>query len=151
MIKTFTPPTKKRSHSQPEHKLQAECVRYFSETYPERRGELFATFQETKSQGQGGVMLSLGLVSGVSDLLFVQDGFLIGIEMKCPETSHNTEHLIKQAKWLLKVPKRGCFCDSLDMFKEIIAGGEGIDPKSVLEYCKKVKTKSITWNYFLFI
>lgn len=151
MIKTFTPPIKKRSHSQPEHKLQAECVRYFSETYPERRGELFATFQETKSQGQGGVMLSLGLVSGVSDLLFVQDGFLIGIEMKYPETSHNTEHLIKQAKWLLKVPKRGYFCDSLDMFKEIIAGGEGIDPKSVLEYCKKVKTKSITWNYFLFI
>ena len=151
MIKTFTPPTKKRSRSQPEHKLQAECVRYFSETYPERRGELFATFQETKSQGQGGVMLSLGLVSGVSDLLFVQDGFLTGIEMKCPETSHNTEHLIKQAKWLLKVPKRGYFCDSLDMFKEIIAGGEGIDPKSVLEYCEKVKTKSITWNYFLFI
>ena len=51
-----------------EHKLQAKCVSLFSDQYPNKRGRLFSTFQETTSKAQGSQMLALGLVPGVSDL-----------------------------------------------------------------------------------
>ena len=150
MIQTEEQPKKKRRNMQPEHKLQSELVKEFSKKYPERRGELFATFQETKSQGQGGVMLSLGLVSGVSDLLLINNGELTGIEVKCPQAKHNTQHIIRQAQWLLKVPKIGYFCDSIEIFFEIVKGGKGIDPRKVLNYCNSCGKNTITWDSKLF-
>lgn len=150
MIQTEIRPPVKKQRMQTEHKLQSALVKYFNHNYPSRTGELFATFQETKSKGQGGVMLSLGLIAGVADLLLCDNGVLVGIEVKAPNSSHNIEHLIRQAKWLLKVPKRGYFCDSLDVFVDILEGRDGIDPQIVLDHCLACKKKSLTWCRELF-
>ncbi|WAX17089.1 hypothetical protein PF672P2_00074 [Parabacteroides phage PF672P2] len=139
-------PEKKRTISHNEHRLQSEMVISFSRLHPNDRGKLFATFQETESGAQGAQMLSLGLVRGVSDLLYIPDGRLIGIEVKYPGSSHKVSHLIEQANWLIKVPHKGWFCDNLMTFNEIIEGGEGIDPRKVLEWLSTVKTQTVTWQ-----
>lgn len=54
-----------------EIQIQAACVLKFSQEYPERRGDVFATFQETTNAVQGGSMLSKGLIAGVSDLFLI--------------------------------------------------------------------------------
>jgi len=70
-----------------------------------------------------------------------------GIELKYPGTRHNTQHLRDQASWLISFPKIGFFCDSVDMFWQIIeTGNGGIDPTRVLENLKDVKTSSVSWE-----
>lgn len=133
--------------SNPEHKLQAECVIAFSHKYPELRGFLFGNFSETRSPIEGAQKISLGLVRGVSDLIFVNIiREMIGIELKVIGSSHNRLHIIEQCHWLMKVPKVGWFCDSLEMFMSIIEGGKGIDPASVLKKCQSLKTGSVQWQ-----
>lgn len=129
-----------------ESQMQARCVIEFSQKYPERRGHLFAYFATSDSYIQASQKLSLGLVKGCSDLLYINNGQLIGIEMKATGTSHNRVHLIEQCQWLLKVPKTGWFCDSVEMFWQIINGWYGIDPKRVLENCMQKKTGSVKWD-----
>ena len=142
-----TPKKKRAPSSNLEHKLQHQCVKGFSQKYPNLNGHLFAYFAETESKLDGGVKVGLGLVRGVSDLLYVKDGFLIGIEMKEPDTSHSVQHLREQADWLISVPFKGFFCDSIEMFWRIIETGTGgIDPRRVLENLKDVKSGSTSWE-----
>ncbi len=129
-----------------EQKLQADCCVQFSQKYPEKRGYLFSYFANSNSAIQGAQKLSLGLVRGVSDLLYVEDGELIGMELKVPNSSHSRSHLIEQSRWLLTVPKHGFFCDSIEIFWNIIEGGSGIDPEVVLENCLEKKTGSVKWE-----
>lgn len=132
-----------------EGKLQAQIFSYIWNKYPDMRGCLFSTFQETSSQIDGAIKRSLGLVAGVSDFIFCDNGDTVGIELKYPDSSHKVDHIIQQAQWLLKVPKRGYFCDSLEMAEDIIINkGKGIDPKRVLEYAKSLKTKTMIWQKF---
>lgn len=120
-----------------EKQLQSKMVVAFSQAYPEQRGRLFATFQETLNAIQGSNRLSLGLIKGVSDLLYVTDkGELIGIEVKCSHSRHKASHVIEQANWLLKVPKKGYFCTSVEMLMDIVNGGEGISPQYILDNIK---------------
>jgi len=130
----------------PEQKLQSECVRWFSFDYPDRRGHLFATFQETLNAAQGSFRLSLGLVKGVSDLLFIDGGKLFGIEMKVEGTQHNILHVLEQAYFISHVASGGGFCTSLDMFKVFIRSGgkQGlISPEIVIEMCRLKLQKKV--------
>ena len=129
-----------------EAKLQSDCIVQFSQRYPEKRGFLIGYFSNSDSAIQGAQKLSLGLVRGVSDLLYVEDGELIGMELKISGSSHNRQHLIEQAKWLLSIPAHGWFCDSIETFWNIIEGGSGIDPEVVLENCLQRKTASVQWD-----
>ena len=120
-----------------EKQLQSKMVVEFSQAYPEQRGRLFATFQETINAIQGSNRLALGLIRGVSDLLYVNSkGELIGIEVKCLNSKHKSSHVIEQCHWLLEVPKKGYFCTSVNMLMDIINGGEGISPQKVLDSIK---------------
>ena len=131
----------------PEHILQAKCVIEFSRRFPEQRGKLIGYFAETKNPVEGALKLSLGLVRGVSDLLyFPQKGVFVAIEMKAKGTSHNVRHLVEQAYWLLSVPTKGWFCDTEEMFFDIVGGGAGIDPAIILERLLKIKTKTVSWD-----
>ena len=131
-----------------EAKLQSEIVRAYSVKYPNKRGTLFGTFQEVSSQVQGSQRLSLGLVAGVSDLLYVDEhGRLWGLEVKARGTIHKVSHLIKQAEWLSSIPYRGFFVDSVDMFWEVIETGEGgICPQRLLQKLKNIKGSSFLWD-----
>ena len=129
-----------------EHALQADIVVWFCNTYPERRGTLWANFAE-QNKVQASMKKPLGLVRSLPDLMNVQDGKLIGIELKLPGTRHERNHLIEQATWLIKNPHKGYFCDSLDMAKAILTGtGEGIDPRMILRYIQASKNKSFLWG-----
>lgn len=142
-----TPKKKRAPSANLEHKLQHQCVKEFSQKYPNLDGHLFAYFAETESKLDGGIKVGLGLARGVSDLLYIKDGGLIGIEMKAPDTSHSVQHLREQANWLISVPSVGFFCDSIEMFWRIIETGTGgIDPRRVLENLKDVKSLSVAWN-----
>jgi hypothetical protein len=120
-----------------EAKIQSQMVLHFSQEYPNRRGELFAAFQETNSAAQGSNMLSKGLISGVSDLIYI-DALkrLVGIEVKAPNTYHDTIHVLEQCRFLIKNAFAGWFCTSLESFKEIIESdgkSGGISPYIIWE------------------
>lgn len=129
-----------------ESKLQANCVIEFSHKYPDKKGCLIGYFATSDSYIQASQKLSLGLVKGCSDLLYVNNGDLIGIEIKAKGTGHNRIHIMEQALWLMRVPRFGYFCDSLSMFHRIINGGRGIDPKPIFDYCDKLITQSVQWD-----
>lgn len=123
-----------------EEMLQMEIVTKFSEKYPEKRGRLFATFQNPTPE-QHGLWVSKGLVKGVSDLIWIDDLFrIVGIEVKHPEKEHDRKTVADQANWLINNCCRGYFCTSVEMFWNILSGGEGIDPKKVLKYMEKYST-----------
>lgn len=129
-----------------EHALQADIVVWYWNTYPERRGTLWANFAE-QNKIQASMKKPLGLVRALPDLMTVRDGKLIGIELKLPNTRHERTHLIEQATWLINNPDKGYFCDSLEMAKGILDGtGEGIDPMNILRYIQSSKNKSFLWG-----
>lgn len=130
-----------------EANLQSQCVIQFSQVHPELKGNLIGYFATADSKTKGAINNSLGLVKNCSDLLYIKNGELIGIELKLPDSRHDRLHLIGQALWLLKTPKIGWFCDSLEMFWRIVLrDGKGIDPKRVLDNCLKLKTKTVSWQ-----
>lgn len=118
-----------------EDTLQYSCVKAFNEKYPERKGRLFATFQNPVV-AQYGIWISRGMIEGVSDLLYTDDQRrLVAVEMKHLDRLHKRDHIIKQANWILQNTYRGGFCVSLNMFWDIIEGrSNGIDPNYVLEH-----------------
>lgn len=104
-----------------EAQLQSQCVLWFSQEYPKRRGDLFATFQETNSAAQGSNMLSKGLIPGVSDIIYTDfQKRLIGIEMKAPNTYHDLIHVLEQCRFIRHNAYHGFFCTTLEDFKTII-------------------------------
>jgi hypothetical protein len=134
--------TKKNTsrHLVSEEKLQMDMVTAFSDKFPEKRGRLFATFQNPTPE-QHGLWLSKGMVKGVADLIYIDNNcHIVGIEVKDPEKRHHKKTVIDQANWLLNCCHCGYFCTSVEMFWEIINGGKGIDPKKVLKFVEKVST-----------
>lgn len=123
-----------------EEKLQMDIVTSFANQHPDKRGRLFATFQNPTRE-QHGLWLSKGLIKGVADLIYINDWYqIIGIEVKHPEKEHHKKTVVDQAKWLQDCCYRGYFCTSVDMFWDIINGNEGIDPEKVLKFMEKVST-----------
>lgn len=117
---------KKRSHSSPEGKIQAECFAWFWNTYPQYRKLLFHVPNENDRADsniiQGAIRKSLGVVSGVADLmLLVPSGRYHGlcIEMKDEKGRQKPA----QAEWQAIVEAQGykyIICRSLEQFKIII-------------------------------
>lgn len=132
-----------------EQKLQADIIIWFSQAYPDRRGYLWGNFA-TQDMLSANFKKSLGLVASLSDMMYVTQGTkreFWGIELKTPGSRHSVSHVISQAKWLLSVPNRGFFCDSFEMFKDIVENnGQGIDPAIVLKNCQELKTKTALWE-----
>ena len=126
-----------------EKKLQAKSVLWFSQEFPERRGDYFSTFQETINEAQGSNMLSLGLIGGVPDTFLIRDGIFTGIEWKAEETYHDLIHILEQCRFLINNCSTGWFCTSLDMFQGIVNDtGIGIVPTDIVDECfSKIGTK----------
>lgn len=136
-----------------EAQLQAKCVLKFSQTYPERRGDLFATFQETVNAAQGSNMLSRGLIPGVPDLIYLDLArHFIGIEMKAENIRHNLIHILEQCRFLQHNTYNGHFCSSEQMFWDIIeSDGEqgGLSYDTVRSWCIVLMQKKLglfSWN-----
>lgn len=99
------------------------------------------------NERDGGIKTALGLQPNIADLLLVVDGEVWGIEIKHVDTEHITKHISGQCRWLMSVPKRGFFCDSLEDFKSIVLTGKGgVDPRTVLKNLEEISTSSVSWD-----
>lgn len=137
--------------AQLEGRLQASMVMWYRNEWYKNPKNLWATFNEGQNVN---TKMSLGLMPGVSDLLYWEPLYrgLIGIEIKHEGESHKVEHVIRQAEWILTVPGTGGFCDSLGIFQDIIKGSSnGIPPENVIEYLKALKSNTFVWNRNLFL
>jgi len=123
-----------------EASLQSECAKQFAKKFPEKRGRLFATFQNPVP-GQYNLWVAKGMVAGVSDLIYIDEQFrVVGIEMKQPGSRHSKKSLERQCYFLVYCCYRGYFCTSVEMFWNIINGGVGINPKIVKKKLEKYST-----------
>ena len=137
-----------------EQQLQASMIIWFSQKYPERRGTLWSNFVTQSNVMETSFKKSLGLVASLSDLMYLAPPFgarekeFWGIELKSEGSRHEVSHIIAQARWLLSVPHRGFFCDSLEMFQGIIENrSRGIDPAFILKNCLSIKKKTAYWEF----
>ena len=120
------PQKKRRSYKTNESKTQAQCVRWFHNTYPEFRGLFFHVSNENhrwdSNVRQGAIRKALGVVAGVSDLICLiprgTSGALL-IEMK----DENGKQSPSQKEWQKLVEAQGYkyfVCRSLEQFQEIV-------------------------------
>lgn len=126
MIVESGQPPKKHGHSSPEGRIQAECFAWFWNEYPQFRKTLFHVPNENDRSDsniiQGAIRKSLGVVSGVSDFLFlVARGPYHGlcIEMK----DERGRQKPAQIEWQSIIESQGyryVICRSLEQFKIII-------------------------------
>lgn len=125
MAITETPPRpSQRKRGSPEGRVQAECVQWFWNEYPQYRGLLFHIPNEGNrdSKTDGAYRKALGLVSGVSDLILLIPNKLhhaLCIEMKT-EVGRQSD---AQRLWQSKVEAQGYRYEvvrSLEEFKKLI-------------------------------
>ena len=82
-----------------EEKLQSDIVRRFSELYPYKKGQLFHVANERAHQLQAFKAKSIGIVGGVSDLIYVCIFGIKCLEIKSYGSRHSISHLIRQVEW----------------------------------------------------
>lgn len=120
-----TPPQqKKRKHSQPEARIQASCVEYLWNNYPQTRGLYIHIPNEgnRNSKLDGAMRKALGLVAGAPDtfLFIARYGYHgLAIEFKTETGVQSQEQKAFQARLEMQNYKY-CICRSLEQFKQII-------------------------------
>jgi hypothetical protein len=65
-----------------EAQLQAACVAWFWNSFPNTRGKLFAVQNNSENAIRGANRKAMGLNAGVSDLVFIHRGLTYFIELK---------------------------------------------------------------------
>lgn len=116
----------KHRHSSPEGRIQAECFAWFWNTYPQYRKLLFHVPNENDRADsniiQGAIRKSLGVVSGVADLLLlIPSGRYHGLCIEMKDERGRQKPV--QAEWQVIVEAQGykyVICRSLEQFKIII-------------------------------
>ena len=132
-----------------EDKLQNECILNFSQKHPDMKGQLFAVNNTANSKKQAMHLKSLGVLPGVSDLIFIRpSGIIVAIEIKVPGSRHNLEHVKRQARWgklIMNLGGESYFCTSLIQFECIIENvtEDVLTGDEVLYMCNKSKLKTI--------
>lgn len=106
-----------------ESTLQSKMVVDFSQKRPNEKGLLWATGNRTLSERDGMKQKAMGLVAGVSDLIYFKNGIFVGIEVKVKGSKHSKSHIKKQLEWGLKIEQNGgewYIVTSLDGFWGVI-------------------------------
>ena len=65
-----------------EHQIQAQIVAYFNANYPNNRKCLFHVNNKAKDSLEGARMKTMGVVSGVSDLILIAPNQVYFLELK---------------------------------------------------------------------
>ena len=66
----------------PEQQLQQACVKWFALQYSNQKGRLFMCHQNGKNAVEQAILKSMGLVAGVSDLIYLSNSGAVFIELK---------------------------------------------------------------------
>ena len=103
-----------------EGRIQQECFQWHWNNYPSQRGRLFLVHNNPLNKIDGARRKAMGMVAGVSDLIYLRDNLPpLCIEMK-DETGRQSE---AQANWQKVAESVGCeyvIVRSLDEFKQAI-------------------------------
>lgn len=100
-----------------EDQIQAECFKWHWNNMPQERGLLFHVNQKARNRIEGNRMKAMGVVPGVSDLIYLRGPTFI--EMKSESGGQSSE----QRKFQIVVESLGykyVICRSLEQFKNII-------------------------------
>jgi len=94
-----------------ENKIQYEIVTWFSQKYPQYRGLLFEINNDTYSRNHAMRRRAMGMISGVSDLIFIVPGSgkIAGIEIKAEGSNHKKDHIKNQLEWGRIIMQAGGF------------------------------------------
>lgn len=114
----------RKSHTDKEHQLQVECVKWFRLQYPHLAHALFAVPNGGRRDATTGAKLKAeGALAGVSDIILLYMSGNYGallIEMKTKKGAQSD----KQKEWQAKITSRGEYkyviCRSFDDFKREI-------------------------------
>ena len=127
MAITETPPRPaQRKRGSPESKMQASCVAWMHNTYPEYRGLYFAVQNENaradSNASTGAIRRAVGVTKGVSDtILLIARGKWNGL---CVEFKTEVgRQSLAQVEWQSKVEAQGYRYEvvrSLEEFKKLI-------------------------------
>lgn len=117
---------KKRGHSMPEGRIQAECYQYFWNNYPQYRGLYFAVPNEnTRADSNiitGAQRKAMGVYHGVSDtIMLIPRGGYHGLCIEYKDKDGRQS--VHQVAWQAQVENQGYMyvvCRSLEQFKSII-------------------------------
>lgn len=91
-----------------ENIMQHELIMWFSQKYPELRGDLFMIQNNSYSAKHGIKLRSMGLVKSVSDLIY-WGKLKAAIELKAIDSKHDKEHVINQLNWGKQRIEKGDF------------------------------------------
>ena len=114
----------RKSHTDKEHQLQVECVKWFRLQYPHLAHALFAVPNGGRRDATTGAKLKAeGALAGVSDIILLYMSGNYGallIEMKTKKGAQSD----KQKEWQAKITSRGEYkyviCRNFDDFKREI-------------------------------
>ena len=104
-----------------EAQIQAACVTWLWNTYPQTRGLFFAINNNSEHVARAMNRKAVGLVAGVSDTIFLWRGKALLIEFKTPTGRQSA----KQKEWQEKVETQGFsyhIVRSVEDFKQLIEG-----------------------------
>jgi len=100
--------------------IQGECVQWLWNTYPTTRGRLFEVNNNPLNKIDGARRKAMGMVAGVSDLIFLRDNLPpLCIEMK----DENGRQTPAQIEWQKVAASCGCeyvVVRSLDEFQTFL-------------------------------
>ena len=102
-----------------EDRIQANCYKWFYNTYPEYRGLLCYNLNNSDNAIQGNKNKAMGLQPGRSDMVLYIKGRAYMIEFKTPTGRQQTI----QKDWMLKVMANGFeyhIVRDLEYFKQLI-------------------------------
>lgn len=91
--------------SKSEARIQAECVKWIWNEYPETRGLLYHNYNNPPNSRKGAQLKALGLVPGVADLTFLWNGKAYFFELK-DEKGKQSE---VQRIWEQKITEQGFY------------------------------------------
>lgn len=116
-----------KERSRDHDRLQYECVRWFSETYPAERGMFFHVKNNSVGMVRASMDKALGTERGVSDTILIGKGFILCIEFKVGRDKQS-DRQVRFEKMVLERGHRYEIISSLEQFKILIHGTLG-DPK----------------------
>lgn len=100
-----------------EDSIQSVCFQWHWNTMPHERGMLFHVNQKAKNRIEGNRMKAMGVVPGVSDLIYLKGPLFI--EMKTPIGEQSPDQKKFQAL-VESLGYRYIICRSFEEFKHII-------------------------------
>ena len=132
-----------------ETKLQSEIVVAHSHKHPEQQGQLFHVSNERNHSKQAFIASAIGIVNGVSDLIFISKKHNAATELKISGTRHKVSTIKSQLKWGViweKVSKKNHWrmCFTVEQAISCYEGDfKGYTIEQVGKLIKDVKTQTI--------